>query len=321
MKMTLRTDHRGAGWYPARRLVTAALRTQTKPQGRLPIGRRLPTCPTVLLALLIPVAALATPDPEEQLEAAVHREVVVGDLPGAIEEYRAIIARTGTPRPIAARAYLEIGQCQEKSGQRKEAWDTYRRLVTDYSDQTAIISLARTKLAAWSGPRNLKFDEGVTGKVPPGWFVPSLPKDADFLAELRRGEGCRSRTGCALVMVPRNAPRPVGNLMQSFSAAAYTGKTVRLRAWIRLETFFVNSFGIRLPDPEDRAQMWLNVERANHRNGFFDKMDDRPVRAPDWTLAEITADIGEDARFINFGVMSIGGGRVWVDDVSFDVIP
>jgi hypothetical protein len=109
--------------------------------------------------------------------------------------------------------------------------------------------------------------------------------------------------------------------MQSFSAAAYRGKTVRLRAWLRLETFFVTSIGIRLPDPDDRAQMWLNVEGANRRNGFADNMDDRPVRSPEWSLCEITADIGEDARFINFGVVSIGSGRVWVDDVSFEVVP
>jgi hypothetical protein len=270
--------------------------------------------------LLIPPAALAA-DPDEQFESAIHREVVLGDLPGAIADYRAIVARTDTPRPISARAYLEIGLCQEKSGQRKEAYDTYRRLVTDYGDQAPIVSLARTKLDAWSGPRNLKFEEGVTGKVPPGWFVPSLPKDADYLAELRRGEGCRSRTGCALVMVPRNVPGQDGYLMQSFSAAAYTGKTVRLRAWVRLETFFVTSFGVRLPEPEDRAKMWLNVERANRRNGFSDNMDDRPVRTSEWTMCEIVGEIDEDARFINFGVRSIGGGRVWVDDVSFDVIP
>jgi hypothetical protein len=281
----------------------------------------------ILIGLLIPVAALVATslpmntDPEEQLEAAIHREVVVGDLAGAIGEYRAIVARADTPRPVSARAYLEIALCQEKSGQRKEAYDTYRRLVTDYADQAPIVSLARTKLDAWSGPRNLKFEEGVTGKVPPGWFVPSLPKDADYLAELRRGEGCRSRTGCALVMVPRNVPGQVGNLMQSFSAAAYTGRTVRLRAWVRLETFFVTSFGVRLPEPEDKAQMWLNVERANRRNGFSDDMHDRPVRTSEWTMCEIVGEIGEDARFINFGVESIGGGRVWVDDVSFDVIP
>jgi hypothetical protein len=259
-------------------------------------------------------------DSEEQLEAAIHREIVTGDLAGAVQQYRALVSRAETPRPVSARAFLQIGLCQEKSGQRKEAYDTYRRLVTDYGDQTEIVSLARTKLDAWSGPRNLKFDEGVAGKVPPGWFVPSLPKDADYLAELRRGEGCHSRAGCAVVMVPRNVPRPVGNLMQSFSAAAYTGKTVRLRAWLRLETFFMTTFGIRLPDPEDRAQMWLNVERANHRNGFSDNMDERPVRVTNWTMCEIVGEIAEDARFINFGVMSIGGGRVWVDDVSFEVL-
>ena len=57
------------------------------------------------------------------------------------------------------------------------------------------------------------------------------------------------------------------------------------------------------------------------RNGFADNMDDRPVRTGNWTRCEIVGEINDDARFINFGVMSIGGGRVWVDDVSFEVIP
>ncbi len=28
-----------------------------------------------------------------------------------------------------------------------------------------------------------------------------------------------------------------------------------------------------------------------------------------------------DAQFVDFGVQSMGRGRVWVDDVSFDVVP
>jgi hypothetical protein len=267
----------------------------------------------------LPLSA-APPDAEVQLEAAIHSEVVIGDLSGAVQQYRAVVARAGTPRSVSARALLQIALCQEKLGQRKEAYDTYRRLATDYEDQAAIAARARTKIDAWSGPRNLRFDEGVVGKVPPGWFVPSLPKDADFLAELHRGEGCHSRAGCAVVTAPRNVPRPVGNLMQSFSATAYVGKTVRLRARLRLETLFVGGFGVRFPEPDDRAQMWLNVERANRKTGFSDSMDDRPVRTNEWTVCEIVGEIGDDARFINFGVMSIGG-RVWVDDVSFDVIP
>src|ERR1700722_6150393 len=78
-------------------------------------------------------------DPEEQLEAAIHREIVVGDLVGAVEQYRSLAARAGVPRPVSARALLQIGLCQEKSGQRKEAYDTYRRLVSEYVDQTEVI--------------------------------------------------------------------------------------------------------------------------------------------------------------------------------------
>jgi hypothetical protein len=260
-------------------------------------------------------------DLEKQLESAIHREVVLGDLPGSMDQYRSLLARDGS-RPVAARALLRIGLCQEKLGQRKEAYNTFRRVAAEYGDQVEIVQLARAKLTAWSGPRNLKFDEGASGKVPPGWFVPSLPKDADYLAELHRDHNCRSHTGCAVVLVPGNVPKPVGNLMQSFSAAAYTGKTVRLRAWLRLESFFPAPIvGFRLPNPEDRAQLWLNVERANRRHGFSDNMDDRPVRSSEWTQVEIVGEIDQDAQFINFGVMSIGGGRVWVDDVSFEVVP
>jgi hypothetical protein len=265
-------------------------------------------------------AAQRDADFEQRIEAAIHREIVLGDLAGAMEQYRDILAQPGVPRPVAARALFETGECMEKSGQAKEAYNTYRRVVTEYRDQAAIVNLASLRLMARSGPRNLKFEEGVPGKVPPGWFPQSMLKDADSVAELRR-DGCRSRTGCAVVMAPVNVPRPEGNLMQSFNAAAYRGKTVRLRAWLRLDQFFPSpTGGLRFPDPADRGQLWLKVERPNRRTGFSDSMDDRPVRSAEWTPCEIVGEIDEDAQSINFGVMSIGGGRVWIDDVSFEVI-
>jgi hypothetical protein len=103
----------------------------------------------------------------------------------------------------------------------------------------------------------------------------------------------------------------VGNLMQSFRAAAYRGKTVRLRAWVRVEA----------GGPGDRAQMWLRVDRPNGKVGFLEDMDGRPVRAAEWTSCEIVAEIDSDAEFVDFGVRSMGRGRVWVDEVSFDIVP
>jgi len=266
------------------------------------------------MAAALAAVLFAGPDIEMQLEAAIHREIVLGDLQGAIGQYQDILAQPGKTRPVAARALFQMGQCFDKLGRRREARDAYSRVVNEYGEQTEVAARARARLAQWEdslpGPRNLQFEQGVAGKVPPGWWVMALPKEADFLASLHH-DGCRTGTGCAVVLAPADTPNKLGMLMQSFAADAYRGKTVRLSAWLRLAG----------ASPGDRAQLWLRVDRPNRQTGFVDDMDDRPVTSPEWTRCEIVARIDDDATFINFAVMFQGRGRVWVDDVSFEVIP
>jgi hypothetical protein len=66
-------------------------------------------------------------DIERRLEAAIHREVVLGDLAGAMKEYRNILTASDVPRPVAARALLQTGECMEKLGRGPEAYNSYRR--------------------------------------------------------------------------------------------------------------------------------------------------------------------------------------------------
>jgi len=286
----------------------------------------------LVLAAIAVAAAASSPswmqeaEAERQLEAGIHREIVLGDLKGAIDQYRAVVAHSAGSKVVEARALFQIAQCQEKLGRRTDAVATYRRVATEYR-ATDWAGRAEARLADFDdsapGPRNLKFEEGELGKVPPGWFVPALPREASYRAELRR-TGCRSGVGCAVVFVQSNAP-PYGYLMQSFNAAFYRGRTVRMRAWLRLEPRppddIVTSYLRMEPSPaDDRAQMRLSVDRPNHRSGFFDNMDDRPVRTAEWTHCEITGTVDDDARFIEIGVMSIGRGRAWVDDVSFEIV-
>jgi hypothetical protein len=278
-----------------------------------------PLWAAMLISVSVMHSASANLEPDRQLEAGIHREIVLGDLPGALDLYAGLLANPAAPRPIAAQALLRTAECLEKLGRSEEAYSKYQKLVNEYSDQAADVKQARAKLAARSSPRNLKFEEGVPGRVPPGWRVLALPEDSGRMAELHR-DGCRSHVGCAVVMAGANVPRAEGTLMQQFSAAAYRGKTVQLRAWLKLESLFAVGPSLRIPTQDDRAQLWLKVMRANRRAGFADNMDDRPVRSTEWTRCEITGEIDDDAEFINFGVISIGGGRVWLDDVSFDVL-
>ena len=158
----------------------------------------------------------------------------------------------------------QLGQCQEKLGQRREAHATYARVVRELrvrklhrrpgARQTRRLERRPARVRATSASKRATRE-----RRRPGWFVPQVEKVSGSLAELRR-KGCRSNGGCAVVIAPATAAAPdsVGNLMQSFRAAAYRGKTVRLRAWVRVEA----------GGPEDRAQMWLRVDRPNGKVGL-----------------------------------------------------
>ena len=99
--------------------------------------------------------AATTLSPEAQMEAATYREAVMGDLKGAIEQYRTVLGlernvQGSKPRAITARALYKMGECFEKLGRRAEAQALYTRLIAEFSDQTEFSAQARVRLAAWA---------------------------------------------------------------------------------------------------------------------------------------------------------------------------
>ncbi len=81
-----------------------------------------------------------------QLKAAMNKELVDGDLKGAIELYRKIIAGFSGNRAVVAQALVQMGQCYERLGQ-KEARTAYERVLREFADQPAPARLARQRLA------------------------------------------------------------------------------------------------------------------------------------------------------------------------------
>jgi Tol biopolymer transport system component len=96
--------------------------------------------------ILFAALALGQDSAVVQWKAAMHKEQVEGDLKGAIEAYRKIIARQGKDRAVVAKAMLQMAQCHEKLGD-AEARKIYEQLVKSYGDQTAVAAEARAKLA------------------------------------------------------------------------------------------------------------------------------------------------------------------------------
>ena len=110
------------------------------------------TVAAVLVAAVLAASPQQNASAERELEAAVHREQVLGDVKGAIEQYNRL-AQSGN-RAVAAQALIRLGQCYEKLGeaQVKQARAAYVRVVRDYADQAEVVAQARARLAALGGP-------------------------------------------------------------------------------------------------------------------------------------------------------------------------
>jgi len=106
---------------------------------------------TMLLAMsqMAPMAAQqTTPGASAQLQAAINKEVVAGDVKAAIEMYRKLA--DGPDHAVAARALVRLGQCYEKLGaaQSAQARKAYERVVTQFPDQAEAVAQAKPRLAA-----------------------------------------------------------------------------------------------------------------------------------------------------------------------------
>jgi len=100
------------------------------------------------LVLSLGAAQKATqkdPGAEAQLQAAINKETVEGDLKGAIELYQKLA--NGGDHAVAAKALVRMGQCYEKLGN-VEATKAYERVVREFSDQKEMVATAQARLAA-----------------------------------------------------------------------------------------------------------------------------------------------------------------------------
>lgn len=156
-------------------------------------------------------------------------------------------------------------------------------------------------------PANLDFELGTAGEVPPGWLAPTalvgwnvaISTDAP-----KQGKQCVRVSGAPQTMT--RGGRSFGNVMQSVDATPYRGKRIRFRGAVRVE------------GAEASAGLWLRVDRPSQQMGFFDNMQDRPIRSAEWAYYEIAGDVAPDAVSLNFGMLVPNAGTAWLDDVTIE---
>lgn len=100
-----------------------------------------------------------------------------------------------------------------------------------------------------------------------------------------------------------------GTLMQTSKAEKYKGKRIKMSADVKTEN--VKSW----------AGLWLRVDGKEDKVLAFDNMADRPIRgSTDWKRYEIVLDVFENAENLAFGILLERTGKVWISDISFEVV-
>jgi Tol biopolymer transport system component len=138
------------------------------------------------LLCFAPSAFTQKPDRAEvQFEAASKKELVDGDLKAAIGLYSKLVQSTN--RAIAAKALIQMGQCQEKLGQ-ADARKSYERTIRDFADQKEAVATAHVHLDKMAGSA----EKGIVAREASGMqnnraFGSAISRDGRYLAFTNNG--------------------------------------------------------------------------------------------------------------------------------------
>jgi len=175
-------------------------------------------------------------------------------------------------------------------------------------------ALAQAPIPLGALPSSLQnggFLEGDLGQAPKGWLMPKPSQEAGYRAQIAEDP---SLPGKRCVHLHQEGPstHAFGNLMQNVDATPFRGKRIRLRGQLRFDAKEASSRG---------AQMWLRVDLPGQKMGFFDNMQNRPVKSSKWTAVEIVGDVAPDAEQLAFGnMLTRGGGNLWIAPMALEIL-
>ena len=154
----------------------------------------------------------------------------------------------------------------------------------------------------------LIFGFGLSDQLPTGWFrAGNIPDSYKFGSDnIIFNKGQKS---VFIESIDKNI-EGFAIIMQMCNAKNYLGTKIKMTGYIKSENV------------ADWAGMWLRID-SRKENEFlgFDNMHDRAITGnSDWTKCEIVLDVPEESVTLNFGALISGTGKIWFDNVSFEIL-
>jgi len=146
---------------------------------------------------------------------------------------------------------------------------------------------------------------GMNDSIPTGWRAGSKT-GPDFIMGI---DLLVKRSGKVSGYI-RREPAPdneSGALMQSIAADPYRNKRVRFSVYLKTSEVQSAYIFFAVHSPDSAIAYANNNPQALHES-------------TDWTLCQLTLDIAENSRNLDFGVILSGQGRIWIDDGTLEIV-
>lgn len=162
--------------------------------------------------------------------------------------------------------------------------------------------------------RNLGFDEpGPDGVLPASWDGGGERYARGRDTSVTHSPGASGR----IAFLGDDDPREDdwATFLQNATPVPFRGGRVRYRGWLRTSDV-----------ASGWAGLWLRVDGPDHEVLAFDNLGqvppDRSLKGTnDWTQVEIVLPVAAEAVTLAFGVVLVGDGVLWADDLSFEALP
>jgi pimeloyl-ACP methyl ester carboxylesterase len=98
-----------------------------------------------------------------------------------------------------------------------------------------------------------------------------------------------------------------GAFARAVPAKEYAGKKFRIEAAVKLSAI----------DSAANAEIWVRIDKADQKTGFFYNMMDKPIYTKEWKLYSISGKIDKAAQYVVFGGMYHKRGIFFFDNFKF----
>jgi hypothetical protein len=145
-------------------------------------------------------------------------------------------------------------------------------------------------------------------EVPKGWYKAGSNPD-QYEIGIDKGAGMDG-TNAATIRSEGTRVRGFGTLVQNLKPGDFVGKRLRMSGYIRTA------------DVAGWSGFWLRIDGAKAGDPYvFDNMSNRKIKGTtDWKLCEIIVDVPKKATNIAYGALLSGGGQLWFDNLTFEIV-